>query len=120
MGHVGGYADLRKEYERALVSVSPGYAGLSLIQTLSFGVPMITGDNEPHAPEIEAAIEGENSLFFRSGDPDSLAKAISSVFKQKERWTGRRRSISDYCAENYSAEKMAQGLSEAFGCHEGK
>lgn len=118
MGHVGGYADIRKEYETALVCVSPGYIGLSIIQALSFGVPMITGDDEPHAPEIEAAIEGENSLFFRSDDPEDLARAISAVFKQKERWTDRRRSISAYCAENYSAEKMAQGLSEAFGCRD--
>lgn len=119
-GHVGGYDDIRKEYQSALVSVSPGYIGLSLIQTLSFGVPMITGNDEPHAPEIEAAIEGENTLFFRSDDPDALASSILSVFKQKESWIGRRRSISEYCAENYSVEKMAQGLSEAFGCHEGK
>lgn len=115
MGHIGDQNKLRKEYETALVSVSPGYVGLSLTQTLGFGVPMIIALDEPHAPEIEAALEGENCLFFRSDDPDDLARAMKSIFSQKADWIGRRRSISGFCAENYSAEKMAQGMAEAFG-----
>ncbi len=118
LGHLGAYEDIHAVYANALVSVSPGYVGLSLIQSLSFGVPMVIATDEPHAPEIEAASEGANCLFFRSNDSSDLARVLLSVFQNSSDWLDRRKKIADVCAESYTIEKMASGLLKAFGKHE--
>ena len=40
LGHISP-VEMQRRYARAFVSVAPGSVGLSIVQTLSFGVPMI-------------------------------------------------------------------------------
>ena len=82
-GKITDPAELREIYAGALCSVSPGYAGLSLTQSLGFGVPMIVADKEPHAPEIELA-RFDGVSFFAANDPDSLAASLISVCSEPE------------------------------------
>ncbi len=100
--------ELQALYDASLISVSPGYAGLSAIQSFGFGVPMLIADKEDHAPEIEAAAPGWNSLFFRSDDVNDLAKKITFFFDNKKYWTEKRQAISVACRENYSIESMTE------------
>jgi glycosyltransferase involved in cell wall biosynthesis len=97
-------------YRNALVSVSPGYVGLSITQSFSFGVPMIIARDEPHAPEIEAAVDGSNSVFVPSDAPEALADAILEITDQSADWLSRRDSIVLDCAARYTVEKMAEGI----------
>src|ERR1019366_2566983 len=78
--------ELRTHYERALFTVSPGFVGLSLVQSISFGVPMLIARDESHAPEIEAAEEGVNAVLFPSDDPDALADAMVAVARDAPAW----------------------------------
>ncbi len=100
-------------YRTALFSVSPGYVGLSITQSFSFGVPMIIARDEPHAPEIEAAVEGSNAIFVPSDAPDALASAILNAVGQSADWLNRRDSIVLDCAARYTVEKMAEGIIKA-------
>jgi len=100
--------ELQALYDTSLISVSPGYAGLSAIQSFGFGVPMLIADKEDHAPEIEAATPGWNSLFFRADDVNDLAKKIIFFFDNKKEWTEKRQAISAACRENYSIESMTE------------
>lgn len=104
------FQDLRGLYSTALVSVCPGYAGLSLIQSLWFGVPLIVARDEPHSPEIEAATEGENAAFFASDSVDSLRAALLSVAEARHDWWVRREAIADACAARYSLEAMVESI----------
>ena len=61
-GHVGDAGAAARVYATAIASVSPGYVGLSITQSLGFGVPMIHADDEPHSPEVEAAVPGFNAV----------------------------------------------------------
>ncbi|MFZ1155515.1 MAG: glycosyltransferase [Solirubrobacteraceae bacterium] len=97
-------------YRNAIVSVSPGYVGLSITQSFSFGVPMIIARDEPHAPEIEAAVDGSNSVFVPSNAPEALADAILEVVDQSTSWLGQRESIVLDCSARYTVEKMAEGI----------
>lgn len=100
-------AALRKTYGKAFSTVSPGFAGLGLTQSLGFGVPMIVADAEKHSPEIELHNSGGVD-WFSSDSPESLAKAI------RVRWAGRHAvpnlDISEYTRKRYSAEAMAAGI----------
>ncbi|TKV57352.1 glycosyltransferase family 4 protein [Nakamurella flava] len=98
---------LRDIYDRTILSVSPGYAGLSLTQSLGFGVPMLVSRHEPHAPEIELAGFG-NVLFY--DDQTELTEILQSIngFQQPEPSEVRRPVLDYYCAED-----MAAGLQAA-------
>jgi len=110
LGHIGEFQTLRDLYDGALASISPGYVGLSIVQSISFGVPMVIADQEPHAPEIEAARAGFNCVYFQSDDADGLAEALAAMSGERGAWIARRSDIASACANEYSVEIMADGL----------
>ncbi len=109
-GHLSEPARLRAHYATAIASVSPGYVGLSITQSLGYGVPMIHADDEPHSPEIEAAVPGVNAVPFHSNSVAALADALVAVSAEREVWAARREAIARDCAARYSLEVMAERL----------
>lgn len=99
-------------YAQSLVSVSPGYVGLNIIQSFGYGVPMVISKDEPHSPEIEAANEFENVIYFDSNDEKALAKSLLEVFENKNYWILQRESIYKACTLNYSIQRMCKPFIE--------
>jgi glycosyltransferase involved in cell wall biosynthesis len=59
------------------LTVAPGMVGLTAMQSLAYGTPVITHDNpDKQAPESEAIIPGVNGDFFCYGDSKDLARVI--------------------------------------------
>lgn len=59
------------------VTVAPGKVGLTAMQSLAFGTPVITHDDaDDQMPEWEAIIPGKNGDLFRRNDVDALAEAM--------------------------------------------
>lgn len=99
-------------YAQARVSVSPGYVGLTLTQSLGFGVPMILPRDEPHAPEIELA-EAEPLVRWCDRDsPESLAQALQEAFRSPPTEAARGAARERVMA-TYSADSMAAGFRAA-------
>jgi len=74
----------------ARLTVSPGKVGLTAIQSLAYGVPVITHDDfSRQGPEWEAIIPGRSGDFFRHGDVADLANRI------RDWTTGQPRSAGD-------------------------
>ncbi len=109
-GSITDARTLRGRYASAICSVSPGYAGLSLTQSLGFGVPMLVADDEPHAPEIELA-RFSGVTFFTADNPASLASALRTAHATSA--TIDPTTIAAPVRQYYSAEAMAQGLADA-------
>jgi glycosyltransferase involved in cell wall biosynthesis len=114
-GHVSSVDDVRAIYANAVVSVSPGPVGLSLIQSLGFGVPMILARDADHGPESEAAADGENVVMFSPTARDALARALVDVLGRRDEWLARRQSIADPIRDTYSIERMAALFAAALG-----
>jgi glycosyltransferase involved in cell wall biosynthesis len=112
-GHVSDVGELRSLYSLALAAVSPGYVGLSIIQSLAFGVPMIVADDEPHAPEIEAARSGLNCVYFTARSVQSLSHTLVDVHRNADTWRDRSAIIAESCRNTYSVETLAERLLEA-------
>ncbi|GAL62283.1 putative glycosyltransferase [Algibacter lectus] len=93
-GHISDYDVLRGLYSTSIASISPGYVGLSITQSLGFGVPMIISKGEPHSPELEAAIIGENAEYFKTDNVDDLAEILFSFYSKKTQWFMKRDEIS--------------------------
>ena len=61
----------------ATVTVAPGLVGLTAMQSLAFGVPVITHDDRyEQAPESEVLEEGRSGYLFESGNLQSLVDAM--------------------------------------------
>ncbi len=111
VGYCTDFARLRAIYAGAACSVSPGYVGLSLTQSLGFGVPMIVADDEPHAPEVELATP-TTVTWFRSRDVDDLAAKLVDACEHPPSDSVRAR-IGSSVLRNYTADRMAAGFLDA-------
>jgi glycosyltransferase involved in cell wall biosynthesis len=77
----------------AHVTVSPGKIGLTAMQSLAYGTPVITHDDfEEQGPEWEAIVPGRTGDFFRRGDVADLARVIRA-------WTDTPLTRPEICAE---------------------
>ena len=112
-GHVSDIARLRQLYAESVCSVSSGFVGLSITQSLGFGIPMIVSRDEPHAPEIEALVPGENGAYFETDDETSLATEITKFVDSREKWASKRSEISERCRSAYSLERMIESMVNA-------
>jgi len=67
------------------VTVMPGSIGLTAIQSLAYGTPVITHANrETQNPEWEAIVPGRSGDFFQPDDVEDLVRSL-------ERWTSKPR-----------------------------
>jgi glycosyltransferase involved in cell wall biosynthesis len=76
-------------------------------------VPALIARQEPHSPEIEAAVDGVNTVFFTSDSVASLRDALVALVAERELWIGRRREIARRCADRYSLDAMADAFVDA-------
>jgi glycosyltransferase involved in cell wall biosynthesis len=74
--------DLTQFLRNADVGVIPSWAGLSAIQYMAAGIPVITEENRGtnHPPEVSAIIEDETGAFFDFESAESLANTIEATF----------------------------------------
>jgi glycosyltransferase involved in cell wall biosynthesis len=110
LGHITDAGTLHNLYRHAIAAVSPGYVGLSITQSLGFGVPMLIARDEPHAPEIEAAREGWNAVIYAPSTSEALAEVLLQAAREGCQHWPTRSEISAACRDTYSAEAMADGF----------
>jgi len=106
----GGIYDedtLRELYAIATVTVVPGPVGLTAVQSMKYGVPVISHSNPDHqVAEWESIREAQTGGLFVEDDVEDLARVISS-------WTSsppqRLRDARADCLEEYSAKWTPEG-----------
>lgn len=108
-GRVHEAASLSRLYSEAVFSVSPGYIGLTLTQSLGFGVPMLYAANASHSPEIELKRFG-GVRAFDDATPSGLANAMIQYSTSLEDNPIDADRLSRDVRRYYSAESMAGGL----------
>jgi len=112
-GAVYDQESLAPVFNRALVSVSPGYVGLSAIHALAFGVPMLAADDEPHSPEIIVLEEGKNSIFFKADSASDLADKLAYIEGHKDQMVKFSEAGQEHVLKTFSSEQMAQNMAKA-------
>jgi glycosyltransferase involved in cell wall biosynthesis len=112
-GALTGFEELRAVLGHALASVVPGTAGLSLVQSLWFGTPVIVARDEAHGPELEAVDDGGNGVLVESNSADALGAAMVQVVEDRAQWKERRARIAAACVDAYAVERTIDGLTAA-------
>lgn len=78
--------ELRAAYELISVTVIPVWAGLSAVQSLEYGRPVVTTDDIClQAPESECVRDGVTGMFFKEGSVESLADCILACHEMRIR-----------------------------------
>ena len=75
-------AELAAFYKAVAVSIIPDRVGLTGVQSMSFGVPVISNDSvQDQMPEWEAIRPGETGDYFPAGDAVGLSDSIARVLE---------------------------------------
>ncbi len=101
LGALYGPGEIADFYAQVHVTVIPGHAGLTVVQSLMHGRPVVTHDNpDHHAAEWEALREGRSGAFFAKGEVDDLVRAIREVAGWIERDAA---TVSADCRADYQS-----------------
>lgn len=112
IGEINDSDLLSKYYSEAIVSISYGQAGLSILQSFGLGVPYITKVNAISGGEIYNILDGYNSLFCEESIKSLEEKLIhlcTNIDFAKELGKNAYEYYTNYC----TIDNMAQGFIDA-------
>jgi len=100
--------DLTQFLSQADIGVIPSWAGLSAIQYMASGIPVITEENRGinHPPEVSAIIEDETGAFFDFESAESLANTIEATYPKVK-------SLSNSCLKLVREQFTPEAVKEA-------
>ena len=106
-------AQIAAYYRQIHLTVIPGHAGLTVIQSLMHGRPVITHDNpDNHADEWTAIRAGVSGDFFAEGQLDALVDTILKVRKRQLAEPGEGSSVASACRDDYREHGSPQAHAE--------
>lgn len=111
-GHISDTKVLKKFYEKAIVSVSHGQAGLAVLQSLGYGVPFITKINAISGGEKSNIRDGYNG-FFCEDDIESLSGKLLTITSDLEFAKKMGKNAYEYYSEYCTIDNMVQGFRDA-------
>lgn len=106
---------LNQVYEALDITVVPAAVGLTAIQSMHHGVPVISNDSAyTQMPEWESIKPGKTGELFREGDVEGLAEAIRRIAQlQPEERLRISQNCKDEVDENWTALTHASRISGA-------
>lgn len=99
-------------YKKAIVNVSFGQAGLSVLQSFGYGVPFITKVNAISGGEKTNIIDGYNG-YFCEDTVESLKSKLLLIIGNKELAKELGKNAYDYYSEKCTIKNMAKGFIDA-------
>ena len=101
-----GANELAALYADAVAAVSPGYAGLSAVQALGFGTPLILPRGAEHAPEV-LACPTQALVWFPESEPNDIAQAMLMAWRDRVRLESAGRDAAAYVYSHHTIDRMA-------------
>ena len=123
LGAVYAPEELEQFYQAVRVTVVPAAAGLTVIQSLSHGVPVITDDDDyGQMPEAEAVRDGITGGRFPKGDVPALARSIGTWLDKTDADTdavagAARREVTERWTPESQADRIRHRLLLRGGVH---
>lgn len=111
-GRVTDNKNLIKYYEKAIVAVSFGQAGLSVLQSFGYGIPFITKKNAISGGEKTNIKHNYNGLFC-DDQLDSLEKTLIRICNDIEYSRTLGKNAFNYYNEFCTIKQMSQGFIDA-------
>ncbi|MCR5361754.1 MAG: glycosyltransferase family 4 protein [Bacteroidales bacterium] len=97
-----------KFFARAYACVSPQQAGLSVPESMGYGVPFVTSQNAITGGEIFNIHNGKDGVVM--GDLSQLTSVIRDIAEHKEKYVEMGKLAQKFYNENRTPQHMADGL----------
>lgn len=111
-GKITSHQDLIEYYKKALVNVSFGQAGLSVLQSFGFGVPFITKINAISGGEKTNIIHGHNGYFCEDNE-ESLVHLLQTLSNNQNLARKLGKNAYEYYTKKCTIRNMANGFINA-------
>lgn len=102
---------ISKEFEKALICVSPTQGGLSCPKSMGYGVPFICRKDAITGGEIYHIINGKTGVLYDFND--DLPRIIYEAITKPEKYIDMGFAAKEYYDANATIEHMAQGAIDA-------
>ena len=94
--------------------VYPGSVGLSILHSMSYGLPVIVHNNAEHQmPEFEVMEDGKTGLLFKEGDVGDLAEKIVTLIGDSALRKNMAEHSQNLAFEKYTMDSMVDNYSRA-------
>ena len=116
-GRIRFHGDVRDEdaligfFARAYAYVAAGHIGLAALHSLAYGVPVVVGAGERHAPEFADLQDGCNALFYR--DRDDLEQTLIALCADPQRAQRLGRNAYRFYSRERTLDAMLGGFRRA-------
>jgi 1,2-diacylglycerol 3-alpha-glucosyltransferase len=101
------------------VTVAPGKVGLTAMQSLAYGTPVVThGDAFEQMPEFEAVVDGVTGSLFEHNNLDSLTAAIDRWIAEPVLSGATRQACIDIIATRWNASVQRKLIERALAGEE--
>lgn len=99
--------------------VYPGPIGLSILHSMSYGLPVVVHDNAAHQmPEYEVMEDGRTGVCFKENDLKDLLGKLVGLLEDEPRRLEMARYCQKLAFEKYSMDNMISNFIEAIeACH---
>ncbi|ARR45713.1 hypothetical protein CAY59_15950 [Vibrio campbellii] len=107
VGPIYNNLDLKPYFDRAILSISPTQAGLSVLTSMSFGVPFVTCTNAITGGEILNIKNGENGVLMK--DVSDISNVLLDAHKNRGYFLDMGMAAYNF----YSKERNSRVMSDA-------
>lgn len=102
---------IREEFEKAIVCVSPGQAGLSVLKSMGYGVPFITRKDAITGGEIFNILSWKNGVLYNEND--ELVHIIEDISKNRKKYLALGKNAISFYRNERTIEQMVDGFEDA-------
>jgi glycosyltransferase involved in cell wall biosynthesis len=104
--------ELKEFYKDAIACISPGQAGLTVLNSMAYGVPFVTTPDAITGGEILNINKDINGLFY-DGDIVELSKVLKYLANNPQKVYELSINAQNFYFEHRSLDKMTSGFIEA-------
>jgi glycosyltransferase involved in cell wall biosynthesis len=110
-GELKNEQDLLPYYKRAYASISPGQAGLSILQSFALGCPFVTREDAYTGGERFNIKNGETGFLYKAGS-ENLANIMQQYLDDKTLSYQQGLKAYNYYINNRTVDRMAESFQD--------
>lgn len=113
-GQINNQQTLKLYYQDSVACISPGQAGLTVLNSMAYGVPFVTSEDAITGGEIFNIKNNENGFIY-NGETKELAGIMKKLAEDNELTYKLSKNAQDYYFNERNADVMVKGFDDAIG-----